>query len=325
MLTTETRISPCGSAGRPAGRPALSRAKPTQRTMVKAGVKPGKRKLWKLRIGSHCSGWETITMAARAIGVPGKSIDLKFSSDIDPHCREVIRQNNPGCKNIYEDVTQVDHNHTPNVDIFTAGIPCQPFSGEGARLGTTDKRGRIGTHCIDYILTQRPKCFILENVPRFVAGRNQVYFRKLMNKLACLVTNSGDAFYTLEFAMLNTLSQGLPQSRKRFYIVGIATTHMTKDFTFPPEIAPVSAESLLDPPVKNALRHPEWPTSTTRLVNLHAGLEKIQKAGGDPWKEKHNTILYKHTTQHYYNTKQTKAQHKQLNKLKHEHAKQTLQ
>eukprot|EP00972_Heterocapsa_arctica_P094960 14005105-Heterocapsa_arctica.AAC.1 len=63
--------------------------------MVKAGVKPGKRKLWKLRVGSHCSGWETITMAARAICVPGKSIDLNFSSDIDPHCREVIRQNNP--------------------------------------------------------------------------------------------------------------------------------------------------------------------------------------------------------------------------------------
>jgi DNA-cytosine methyltransferase len=240
----------------------------------------------KLRLGSHCSGWETLTLAARAIGIPDQCIDHKFASDIDANCREVIRQTSPSSPIIYEDVTRVDHRTTPKVHVFGAGIPCQPFSSEGLRLGVRDPRGRVGSSVIRYIEIQKPDSFLLENVPQFATGQNQKYFKNLLQRLQRIQDDvTGKAKYQIQHRVLDTAEHGIPQQRKRLYIVGVAEAQRTCQFRWPKKVPMPTADTLLDEPLTKLRKQPEWPSSTTRLTNLLNGLNKIKESGDDPWKD----------------------------------------
>ena len=55
-----------------------------------------------------------------------------------------------------------------DVDIFTAGFPCQPFSKAGKQTGEAHELGQMWEVVVDLIVERRPKYFILENVPELL-------------------------------------------------------------------------------------------------------------------------------------------------------------
>ena len=59
---------------------------------------------------------------------------------------------------IYEDVATRTAVLVPKVDVYTAGFPYQPWSGEGKRQGRRDKarRGRVFDHVAGYIDARKP-------------------------------------------------------------------------------------------------------------------------------------------------------------------------
>ena len=63
-----------------------------------------------------------------------------------------------------EDVNNININELPNFDILTAGIPCQPFSIAGKRLGFEDTRGNVFWRIRDILKEKKPSFFIIENV-----------------------------------------------------------------------------------------------------------------------------------------------------------------
>jgi DNA (cytosine-5)-methyltransferase 1 len=89
-------------------------------------------------------------------------VELTWWSDIDPGAIAVSERHHPNAPNI-GDLSTVDWMTMPEVDILTAGYPCQPFSNAGKRLGTEDPR-HIWPHIARGIGVLRPAVVILENV-----------------------------------------------------------------------------------------------------------------------------------------------------------------
>ena len=111
---------------------------------------------------SFCSGVEAPIEALNNLGIP---FEHRFSCDNDLLVRTSIKANHKP-KQLFEDIKARDNAHTPYVDLYVAGFPCQPFSTAGKKESLEDSQGR-GTIFFDvlkYIQDKRPATFILESV-----------------------------------------------------------------------------------------------------------------------------------------------------------------
>ena len=91
-----------------------------------------------LVVGTDCSGLEAPIQALDNIGIVYQHA---FSSDTDAECRKTISANFKPVQ-IYNDVRTRDNNSAPDVDVYVAGFPCQPFSTAGKGEGFEDTQGR---------------------------------------------------------------------------------------------------------------------------------------------------------------------------------------
>ena len=149
----------------------------------------------------------------QAIKKAGRTPKCVFTSEIKEHAITVLKQNHP--KDIITgDITKVDANCIPDFDILCGGFPCQAFSHAGNRDGFADTRGTLFFDVERIILEKKPKGFILENVEGLVDHDNG-------NTLKVILFNLEAANYWVSFNVLNSKDFGVPQERKRVYIVGI--------------------------------------------------------------------------------------------------------
>ena len=135
-----------------------------------------------------------------------------FTSEIKPYAVKVLQENHPG-ETITGDITKVDTKNIPDFDILCAGFPCQAFSSAGKRQGFADTRGTMFFEVERILKDKRPKGFILENVEGLVNHDGGKTLLVIVNSLAALD-------YKFDFRVLNSKYFGVPQERKRIYIVG---------------------------------------------------------------------------------------------------------
>ena len=135
------------------------------------------------------------------------------------------------------------------VDVLTAGFPCQPFSVAGAKLGFDDDRGRAFFEIIRLIGefgTARPKILIFENVPHLLTHDRGRTF----NRIAHEIQAAGYWFMPQQnVAVLNTkIHTDIPQNRERLYFVALSWDHFnTNVFHFPePEAETRDYRTFLD-------------------------------------------------------------------------------
>lgn len=101
----------------------------------------------------------------------------------------------------------------PQCDVVTAGFPCQPFSSANTqeRRRTHEKRDFFQT-VVTVIERTGAQRIVLENVQTLLTvGRAQ--FEDMSRRLRALG-------FVLDFAVLNAVDFGVPQVRKRLYVVG---------------------------------------------------------------------------------------------------------
>lgn len=135
-----------------------------------------------------------------------------FTSEIKPYAVKVLQENHPG-ETITGDITKVDTKNIPDFDILCAGFPCQAFSSAGKRQGFADTRGTMFFEVERILKDKRPKGFILENVEGLVNHDGGKTLQVIVDRLTALN-------YKFDFRVLNSKYFGVPQERKRIYIVG---------------------------------------------------------------------------------------------------------
>lgn len=122
------------------------------------------------------------------------------------------------------DVTQLDIETIPDFDILCAGFPCQAFSLAGKKMGFEDTRGTLFFNVAHIISIKKPEVFILENVRNLIKHDNGKTFQIIQNTI-------NELGYKLYYKILNTADYGLPQARKRIYLIGFK--NHTINFNFP--------------------------------------------------------------------------------------------
>lgn len=166
----------------------------------------------------------------------GYDVECVFSSEWDKYAQDMYEANFG--ERPFGDINDIDPKDIPDHDFLLAGFPCQPFSIAGKQLGFADTRGTLFFNIEEILAEKQPYGFLLENVSRLVTHDKGRTFEVILDRLK----NLG---YTVYFKVLNTIDFGLPQLRKRIYIVGF------KDkihFKFPePDGTKVSLEELLEP------------------------------------------------------------------------------
>lgn len=158
------------------------------------------------------------------IGLERLGGECVFSSEIDKHAAATYERNfghKPS-----GDITKIAASDVPDHDLLCGGFPCQPFSVSGKQLGFEDARGTLFFEVMRLASEKRPKVVFLENVANYVRHQGG-------KTLELTVSMLEDAGYATKWAVLNASDYGVPQARKRFYIVGIRKDGAKREFQFP--------------------------------------------------------------------------------------------
>ena len=149
----------------------------------------------------------------------GLSHECVFTSEIKPYALDVLRQNHPG-EEIHGDITKIEASEIPDFDFLLAGFPCQAFSSAGRRLGFEDTRGTLFFDVARILKEKQPYGFVLENVEGLVNHDKDNPKDKIGKTLTVILDTLDGLGYKVAWRVLSADNFGLPQERKRIYIIG---------------------------------------------------------------------------------------------------------
>jgi len=93
----------------------------------------------------------------------GIKVDNYYSSEIDKYAMQVSEANYPDIIQI-GDVTKINYDELPQIDLIMGGSPCQGFSFAGKQLAFDDPRSALFFCFWRAVKHLKPKYFLLENV-----------------------------------------------------------------------------------------------------------------------------------------------------------------
>ena len=137
----------------------------------------------------------------------------------EPNIAKTYQINFPHSKVLNEDVTnlkihEVFEDMVGKVDGIFGGPPCQGFSQKGKRLSLDDERNYLFKYFLDVVEFVQPKAFVIENVPNILTTSDS-YFLNLIKD------DCEKMGYTINAQILDASDFGVPQQRKRAFIVGV--------------------------------------------------------------------------------------------------------
>lgn len=176
-----------------------------------------------LRVFECFAGIGTQHMALRNIGANYKVVGI---SEID---KNAIKSYNAihGTTTNFGDISKIDPNQLPDMDLLTYSFPCQDLSLSGGLKGIQEgTRSGLLFECKKIIENKKPKYLLLENVKNLVSKRFKDDFDKWLEYLESIG-------YTNYWKVLNSKNFGVPQNRERVFCVSILGN---QDFKFPDPI-----------------------------------------------------------------------------------------
>lgn len=171
-----------------------------------------------------------------AVGFLLAGYRIVYAVDNKPYAVKAYNQN-IGHHAVCKDIRTVQSSEIPDADVIAGGFPCQPFSFSGSGKGEADeKRGDLGYHFYRIVKEKQPKAFLMENVDGIISKKHVSFFKKLVQLFE-------EAGYIVTYpkkengepGAINCWDYGVPQIRKRVFVVGIKKD-LGKHFVFPEPI-----------------------------------------------------------------------------------------
>ena len=176
-----------------------------------------------------------------------------WAAEIEPSCVAVTHRHFPGMLHFF-DVSKIRGNDLPPVDIISFGSPCQDLSVAGKRAGLHGERSGLFTEAVRIIYEMReathgvyPAFFVWENVPGALSSNNRRDFQTVLREItktdipmpasgrwanAGMVRSGG---ICVAWRVLDAKYWGVPQRRKRIYLVGSFGDNSAEQILFKPD------------------------------------------------------------------------------------------
>lgn len=155
----------------------------------------------------------------QAFNERGYETECVLTSEIKPYAVQALKDNFEQ-DNLVGDICQVDAKDIPDFDVLLAGFPCQAFSTAGKGLGFLDTRGTLFFEVERILREKKPYGFILENVEGLVLHDRESKKDKIGRTLKTILASLDNLGYKVEWKLLECQKFGVPQRRKRIFIVG---------------------------------------------------------------------------------------------------------
>ncbi|MBO4714398.1 MAG: DNA cytosine methyltransferase [Fibrobacter sp.] len=163
----------------------------------------------KIRYLSLFSGIEAFSCAVKDM----PEYEPVAFAEIEPFPCAVLKHHYPDVPNL-GDVTKIDGKALRGkVDLIVGGPPCQDWSVIGERAGLDGRRSVLALDYLRILDDVRPRWFIIENVPGLLNCNSGADFQVLLQKM-------DELRYHVAWRVLDSMHFGLPQRRKRVYIIG---------------------------------------------------------------------------------------------------------
>lgn len=156
-------------------------------------------------------------------------LSVEFNKDF----AETYKKNFPRHNLIVDDIKNVTEKQiydiikSEKVDVIIGGPPCQGFSiaGNIGRNFIDDNRNRLFKEFVRFVKIIKPRMFVLENVAAMERHNKGKTIKEI-------VSSFKEIGYDIKYKVLNAVNYGVPQERRRIFIVG---TLGENSFEYPQE------------------------------------------------------------------------------------------
>jgi DNA (cytosine-5)-methyltransferase 1 len=165
---------------------------------------------------------------------------------------QVLRQDIRAVK--WDQVLETANLKTGECDLLLGGPPCQGFSTHRLNgSGVGDPRNDLLLCFMDAVASIKPRAFIIENVPGILWPRHSDHLER------CLNVARNHNYKIFGPSVLNARDFGVPQNRKRVFIVGFELPPSV-GFQWPP------AQTHFDPDSEDVVHYRKKPWATAASV-----------------------------------------------------------
>ncbi|CDX40022.1 Cytosine-specific methyltransferase [Mesorhizobium sp. ORS 3359] len=172
--------------------------------------------------------------------------------------RNLVNQGQTRALLFEDDILKLDHQTfmtqvglaPGDCDLMLGGPPCQGFSAHRLRdAGVGDPRNRLLLRYFEYVRALRPSFFLVENVPGLLWPRHRSFLEGFYSMAAAA------GYGMLEPVILNARDYGVPQNRRRVFLLGYDERRVDAP-VWPPE------QTHVDPAVAVEDGRPPWLTAS---------------------------------------------------------------
>ena len=208
------------------------------------------------------------------MGMEQAGWDCLFQVEWDKNCQHILNRHWPDVPK-WGDVSTVSGTEIPPVDCIIFGSPCQDLSVAGKRAGLEGERSGLFHEAVRIIKEMRdvtngafPRWAIWENVAGALSSNAGRDFATVINEMA----EAGAVLQ--EFAVLDAQHFGVPQRRRRVFLV--ACFDPATAFNCPDPLLPVSESVRRDSPSRKPKRQ-----AASRTLTEGVGGDGAWWDGGD--------------------------------------------
>lgn len=165
------------------------------------------------------------------IGILKSGFEVLASLENDPYCCETLRaavvRENRNTVVLERDIRRVEPYHLMgdlglkpgDLDLLFGGPPCQAFSQIGKQKALDDERGLLLFEPIRFAEALQPKAILIEQVKGLLSAQDKSGHRG--GVFALLLGELERLSYVPKWRIINAADCGVPQLRKRVFIVAI--------------------------------------------------------------------------------------------------------
>ena len=147
------------------------------------------------------------------LGFKNAGFDIVWANDFDPDSVKTYKRNF-GDHIVLGDIEKIKTNQMPdNPDVVIGGFPCQGFSIANLGRSVDDSRNKLYKQMLRVIRAKKPKYFVAENVEGILTLGKGAVIQKILKDFKSIG-------YKVDYKLLNAADYGVPQARKRVFIIG---------------------------------------------------------------------------------------------------------